>query len=313
MLRTSSTLTLVLVGLSACTVDYDISKIDPALQEAPELVDSDVPVDEVPEVIEAPPEDEVPEPEPEPELPDDPPPEDDCEDTSDLVYAISRDGNGLYLFDPVTVTFDYLGDLDCDMWGTPNSMGIARDGMAYVRWSDETLYQVDLQTLQCTPTSYGQQSSFGAFGMGFATESAGSWRDELFVANASSLARLNTQTWQLDPIGPLPSQSELTGNADGELWAFLPLEQPAALVRLSKTDGQPEEFMSLQGFPSAYEIDAFAFAHWGGDFWLFVRTYGVGSSSDVYRVDANGQMTVAARRVGFDIVGAGVSTCAPSQ
>ena len=37
----------------------------------------------------------------------------------------------------------------------------------------------------------------------------------------------------------------------------------------------------------------------------------MGNSTDVYRVDAAGQLTLERRDVGFDVVGAGVSTCAP--
>ena len=62
-----------------------------------------------------------------------------------------------------------------------------------------------------------------------------------------------------------------------------------------------------------FNIDTFAFATWGGDFWLFVRTYGFGQTTDVYRVQPNGVMTMFAQNTGMDVVGAGVSTCAPSE
>ena len=75
-------------------------------------------------------------------------------------------------------------------------------------------------------------------------------------------------------------------------------------------DGGPPRF---QGFPDVGDIDTFAFAAWGGEFWLFVRTYGMGSSTDVYRVTADGTLSRVLEDVGFDVVGAGVSTCAPSD
>ena len=69
----------------------------------------------------------------------------------------------------------------------------------------------------------------------------------------------------------------------------------------------------LSGFPDPYGIDTFAFAGWGGDFYLFVRSCGLGNSTDVFRVDGLGTMTAVVRDSGWNVVGAGVSTCAPAE
>lgn len=297
---------------------------DPEPEPEDELLDDEDPlegeqpeeeVEEPLDPIDDPPPEEEPEepeePEEEPEEPAEPPPEDDCEDTSDLVYVIDRDEEAIYLFDPVNLSFDLVGGLDCGIWaGTPGSMSVSRDGLAYVRYSDDTVYAVDLQTMDCTETSYG--ANFGHFGMGFATETANTWQDDLYVANASQLARLDTNSWNLTTIAGLPSQSELTGNADGELWAFLPLETPAELVRIDKVTGQLVQTFGLPGFPDPYGIDTFAFATWGGDFYLFVRSYGLGQTTDVYRVTSSGSLQLVWGDTGMDVVGAGVSTCAPT-
>lgn len=190
-------------------------------------------------------------------------------------------------------------------------MSISRSGYAYVRYRDNTVYSVDLRTMECEETNY--DSGFGSFGMGFVTEHAQTWEDHLYVANARELAVLNTETWEMTDIGNLPSQSELTGNARGELWAFLPLELPAKLARISQTNATVTASHSLPGFPSAGEIDTFAFATWGGEFFLFVRSYGMGRTTDVYRVDGNGRLSLHQENSGRDIVGAGVSTCAPVE
>jgi hypothetical protein len=243
----------------------------------------------------------------------DPPPVDDCTETSDLIYVIARNDERLYTFDPSALTFTSVGVLDCTMWGeTPGSMAIARDGVGYVRYSDDSVYAIDLTTADCSPTSYAP-GSFGAFGMGYATDQAGSWRDKLYIANSDRLAVLDTTTWTRTLLGNLPSQSELTGNAQGELWAILPLETPAKIVQLDKDDGSTVSTINLSGFPSPSTIDTFAFAGWGSQFWVFVRTYGMGESTDVYEVGANGVLTRRLDNIGFDIVGAGVSTCAPAQ
>lgn len=240
-----------------------------------------------------------------------PAPEDDCDHTSDLIYVIDRSDEGLYLFDPTTGNFHYLFTLDCTMWGTPGSMAVARDGQAYVRYSDNTIFRVDLTTQNCVQTGY--DAGFGSFGMGFATDSAGTWMDQLYIANSDTLAALDTSGWGLSSVGDMPSQSELTGNAAGELWAFLPLESPASLVQIDHTTGLAVQQHSLNNFPNALDIDAFAFATWGGEFYLFVRVFGMGNTTDVYKVDANGNMSMYVPDSGMDVVGAGVSTCAPAE
>jgi hypothetical protein len=68
----------------------------------------------------------------------------------------------------------------------------------------------------------------------------------------------------------------------------------------------------MVGFPNAGDIDTFAFATWGGDFWLFIRESGMGNHTDVYQVDSSGNLSKRITNIGFDVVGAGVSTCAPN-
>ena len=254
-----------------------------------------------------------PEPEPEPEEEVPPPPADDCEDTSELLYAVDKNDGGLYLFDPSNGGFELLGVPDCGMFsGTPASMAVARNGIAYVRYSSSTLYAIDVETLECTETNMSV-SSFGKFGMGYATLHGNTWEDELFIANRDTLAKLNTSTFQVETIGPLPSQSELTGNALGELWGVFPLETPAQIMELDRNSGQPQRSISLTFMPSPMNIDTFAFATWGGDFYVFLRLYGMGESTRVYRVSTTGLTEVLSNETGRNIVGVGVSTCAPTE
>ena len=254
--------------------------------------------------------DPEPDPEPEPE-PDDPAPADDCADTSDLVYVIDRGLERLMLYDPATTRFEVLGELDCPSGSTPASMAVSREGFAYVRYSDNVVYEVDLTDLGCVETDLGVPGGFGSFGMGYATDDAGTWRDRMYVADADTLGRVDSASWSVQRVGTMPSQSELTGNAQGELWAFLPLERTPALVQLDTDSGAELDRISLSGFPDLGDLDAFAFASWGGEFTIFVRTYGMGHSTDVYQVGADGRLERTLQDVGFDVVGAGVSTCAP--
>lgn len=283
----------------------DALPLDPGGDKPPVVDDTAAPpVEEETEPVDPPEEEEPPA--------DDPPPADDCAATSDLVYLVSRGDSSMYLFDPTTLDLTRLGELDCDLFGAPQSMAVSRTGHAYVRWSDDLVYDVDLRTGTCSGTSYAP-GAFGAFGMGYATDSAATWRDQLYVANADKLAKVDTATWRRTVLATMPSQSELTGTALGELWAFLPLERPAQLAEIDKSTGATLRSWSLTSFPRPADIDAFAFAAWGGEFFLFVREFGVGSSSDVYRVDSGGRMELVAERIGIDVVGAGTSTCAPTQ
>lgn len=243
----------------------------------------------------------------------DPPPDDDCVETDDLVYVLARDDGGLYEFDPSTTHFTSLGVPHCGTSASPGSMAVSRAGVAYVRYSDDSVYAVDLATLGCTKTSYSPHATgFGDFGMGYATDDAETWHETLYVANSKTVAVLDTSAWSLTTLGTLPSQAELTGNADGELWAMLPLEHPAELDQVDTTTGSVVATVPLLGFPNPADIDTFAFATWNGSFYLFVREYGMGRSTDVYEVARDGTMTRIVENAGFDVVGAGVSTCAPS-
>ena len=246
--------------------------------------------------------------------PVEPPPEDDCAGVEDQIYLIDKDTQHLFLFNPATLGLTDLGGLDCDPWSEPASMAVARDGRAFVRYSDNSVWEVDLTTLMCMSTSYTDRSTgFGAFGMGYATDDPTTWRDQLYIANSRQLATLDTATMRVTSFSTLPSQAELTGNADGELWAFLPLESPVELRRIDQSSGAVLETLRVSGFPSPTDIDTFAFAAWGGELWAFVRRYGMGSSTDVYQIDATGRMTVVATRIGINAVGAGVSTCASTD
>ena len=243
---------------------------------------------------------------------EDPPPADDRDETSDLIYVLSRDDDLLYTFDPASLRFTSLGEVDCNTSLYPASMAVSRAGIAYVRYENDEVYSLDLATMTCSPTGYSdRRTGFDSFGMGYATDDPTTWRDQLYVANSSTVGVLDTNTWNIQTLGAMPSQSELTGNAAGELWAMLPLERPAQLRRIDTASGANLETLRLSAFPDPSTIDTFAFATWDGEFYLFVRISGMGNTTDVYRVERDGTMSTLLRDVGFNVVGAGVSTCAP--
>ena len=311
---------LCLYALSGCSFEYGFANQVPLVQEPTEDEQTDTALPEAAEDTAEP--EGVYNEDPAPTFEDSgmdfdmdwdtipPAPADDCTFTSDLIYVLSKDNEHIYTYDPTTGALDDQGQVDCGMYGTPASMAVSRSGIAYVRYSDNALYQVDLETMSCSPTSY-QPGAFGSFGMGFATLHANTWQDELYIANHDRLAELSTTSWQRSLRGNMSSQAEITGNANGDLWAVLPLESPAELVQLDKTSGAVTSSLPLPGFPNPFNIDTFALAAWGGDLYVFVRTYGLGSSTDVLQVSPNGAMQVIDTNIGISVVGAGASTCAP--
>lgn len=236
---------------------------------------------------------------------------DPCPDELKLIYVVDRDTKELLKFDPANLSFESVGTLSCGGGNTPGSMGITRDGLGYVVFSDESLFEIDTETADCSATSYSDaQTEFGAFGMGFSSDSVGSEDETLYVANATTLGILDTAAWTISTVGSMSSQAEVTGTGEGGLWAILPLE--GRVVKLNKANAEETESHDLVDFPDPMNIDTFAFAHWGAALWIFIREYGMGETTNVYKFDNTSHtFTLQLEDTGYNITGAGVSTCAP--
>ena len=265
---------------------------------------------------------------------------DNCSDAAKLIYVVDSN-NQLSQFDPTTKTFKDLGALACNAGSgfQPFSMGVDRNSNAYVLFvradtitgapTASKLFRVDTQTtgLPCTATSFQPLSSMLGFGMGFSTESMGGTTDKLYVAGSntamttstSQLATIDTTTFQITtvPGGTIQGSPELTGNSNAELWAFFPDANNPKIQGVNKQTGAaitPAPLpAALKGEPAAW-----AFAFYGGDYWIFLAK----ASSDpfdptpgptiVYQVSPQGQLKGMTPTTGRTIVGAGVSTCAPT-
>lgn len=239
-----------------------------------------------------------------------------------LVYTVDSN-NTFSQFDPSTKTFTDLGQLNCPASGgaTPFSMGVDRNAIAWVLYSDGELFRVDTTAqLACTATGWHSSNGLTQFGMGFSTNTAGGTDDTLFVAGGSSvgastakLAKLDTSAFTATTVGTVQGWPELTGNSNGELWGWFPSDQlgttTPSVQKLDKTTGNPiTTYMlpSLQAPPTAW-----AFAFWGGDYWIFLAT-DTSPTTTVYQIDGtNGQIKGMTPTNTRTIVGAGVSTCAP--
>ena len=241
-----------------------------------------------------------------------------CADGTELVYTIDQLDQRLSRFDPRTKTFEDLGQLSCPKQGsaTPFSMSVARDGTAWVLYNSGELFTVPIGTLACTKTAWSPPSNLRVFGMGFSTDVPAGTAETLFIGggrdqqqSSYTLARFDTAALTATPIGSQPQLPEMTGTGNAELWGFFPDATTPRVVQFDKTTGalvttynQP----TLAGTNTGY-----AFAHWGGDFWVFLIKNGEPSTT-VYQVDGmTGTIVSTTPTTGRTIVGAGVSTCAP--
>jgi hypothetical protein len=263
---------------------------------------------------------------------------DGCAASAKLVYVIDQNGT-LSSFlpnqtDVTQSTFTTVGKLNCPAspGANPFSMSVDRSGTAWVEYVDVNpltgsfmgaqLFKVSTTDASCTATSYtAPQQGFDEFGMGFVSNSSGSTDETLFIAGggvpdalgntpATNLGTLDVGTLMITKGAMLNGRPELTGTGDAKLWAFFPDATNPRVTQLDKNSGQ--EIMTFPVTGAAGMPMAWAFAFYGGDYWVFLQR-AMDSSTIVYRVKgADGSVTTAPQP-GRTIVGAGVSTCAPTQ
>jgi hypothetical protein len=245
-----------------------------------------------------------------------------CSDAAKLVYVLSQE-RGLYSFNPAAMAFSQIGTLSCPTTATPNSMAVDRQGTAWVNYDDGALFKVSTGDASCQSTTFQPgQSDFVKFGMAFSSDASGSDKETLFVASISDLlaggtggrlGKIDLGTMKLTEVGAFGGSqqgqgAELTGTGDARLFGFF-TTQPAELARIDKGSAATADTRSLSGVSTG---SAWAFSFWGGDFWFYTAT--ALESSKVTRLKAatDGAISVVRSNLGFRIVGAGVSTCAPT-
>jgi hypothetical protein len=112
----------------------------------------------------------------------------------------------------------------------------------------------------------------------------------------------------VNDVSTVDAWPELSGTAGAELRAFFPTGTSPRIARVSPATGEETEAINVTGIDG--QPNAWAFAHWGGDFWLFYKSQS-DPSSCVLRVKRSGVVEEVLTDTGRYIVGAGVSTCAP--
>ncbi|MEW5741864.1 MAG: hypothetical protein AB1938_23315 [Myxococcota bacterium] len=250
----------------------------------------------------------------------------DCSEAARLVYVVDQNKT-LSSFDPRKTGsgdgFIDLGKLSCPSapLAEPFSMSVDRQAVAWIVYDSGELFTVDLRVtpLSCVKTGFMPQQGVGKFGMGFVADVAGSHEETLFISGSPLVGSLlstkfgtlsTTPPFEIALRGTLDGAPELTGTGDAKLWGFFPDSNQPRVVQLDKETGKEmsPSFAAtpLTGFPLAW-----AFAFWGGDFWIFLER-DVDPSTNVWRLNGQtGAITNVSRDTGRRIVGAGVSTCAP--
>ncbi|MDP3151691.1 MAG: hypothetical protein Q8N23_03405 [Archangium sp.] len=253
---------------------------------------------------------------------------DDCSAEAKLIYVVDQDRT-LSSFNPRLIgqpngPFIDLGQISCasEPGAEPFSMAVDRNATAWIVYDSGELFTVDVKAipLTCVKTGFMPQQNVAKFGMGFVANEPGSKEETLFISGSDLASSLSTTKfgtlmtappYRVSVTGTLNGAPELTGTGDAKLWAFLPNVTPPKVARLSKVNGAIEsvfEAQALAGVPRAW-----AFAFWGGDFFVFLER-STDSSTKVWRVNGStGAVTAAVGDTSRTIVGAGVSTCAPVE
>ena len=242
-----------------------------------------------------------------------------CAVETQFVYTVDADAN-LYRFDPPSHAFTKVGTLVCPSKASPYSMAVDRTGAAWVVYEDGTLFKVSTVDASCQATTFAPgQQGFTTFGMAFSSDAPDGGAETLFVSeshydqsasNNNRLATIDLQTLELHVVGTydkLNARAEMTGTGDARLFGAFE-GQPYVVAEIDKATAKilseaPQT--PIQYPPNSSNL---AFAFWGGSFYLFV---GPGGNTDVFRYEPSDGTTTKIATVAFEIVGAGVSTCAP--
>ena len=264
-------------------------------------------------------------------------------DGVDLVYVVDEQ-NDFMSFDPRLLPgnpFTKIGTLSCPTQGAsiqsgggavmPFSMSVDRDGVAWVLYTSGEVFNVDLTTAACTATSWVPQAGgMKLFGMGFSTDMPNGNTEQLYIAGGGNAAQPNGKLADVDThgsnftpqmIGTLSASSdyspELTGTNEAKLFGFYPVisSGPSYVQEIDKTSGAGTGMQWNLGTTGlGNQIRDWAFAQWGGTFYIFVTTDdGTGTlNSTVRSIDRmTNTYTIVLQDLPYQIDGAGVSTCAP--
>ena len=238
-----------------------------------------------------------------------------CTEAGQYIYTVDNDGR-FSRFDPLTLSYLDVAPLRCPTSASPFSMNVDQNAVAWIIFSDGKLFRVDTATGDCRATGYRpNQAGFFTYGMGSTFDSS-TGLYTLFLANTTSvLGTLAFPSLTVTSIGSFPlASSELAGTGDGQLWAFVPPRGSAAV--LARLDPSNAALLERYELPTIDSVGGWAIKFFGGSFYVFI-------GADIWKVERSSLDPMQLHPVrppikvlvseGRDIVGAGVSTCAPTQ
>lgn len=248
---------------------------------------------------------------------------------ANYVYVLSAE-NALYSFAPNLKKFTMIGPLQCKTNMQPNSMAVDRDANAYVNYvqSDPTtgqdtagvIYKVSTQDASCSPQPVMTLTNgWYRIGMGYSTDTAGGSSETLYVdgvgngatGQGTGLGKVDLAAGTVTPIGDFTGtvagqNAELTGTGDARLFGFF-TSTPVRVAQVDKSSGATPNPVTMNGVQTPTD---WAFSFWGGHFYLYT-SQGLGTTVADYDPTSGSVNPNYMPNIGFDIVGAGVSTCAP--
>ncbi|MBL9100736.1 MAG: hypothetical protein JNL82_07255 [Myxococcales bacterium] len=251
----------------------------------------------------------------------------------DGIFVLRDNPPQLWKFFPETNEFQMLGALNCGGMQQAFSMAVDRLGFAWVMFNPVAgdIWKVDVtNTANCMDPGYNPgQQGVNLFGMAFVSNSAVDVCDSLYGNTYNGIGGFSEGNMIGDFINVDPDTllltkksktnfngAEVSGSGDGRTFLFGGVN-PSKLVEVDKTTGT---IISTLPLPGLELTNAFAFAFFGGDFYLFTESNNNTLFSKVTHLDyddsnMNGQqeLTTVVAQGPIRIVGAGVSTCAPFE
>ena len=204
-------------------------------------------------------------------------------------------------------------------------MAVDRLGFAWIQFSGGQLRKVAVSDLaMCSdPGFLPNQQGINNFGMAFVSNSAFDKCDRIFGAQYNGIdGPMVADFFSIDPVNQALMKlgkadfgsAEVTGTGDGRAFLFA----PGVLSKLVEVDRTNGKTLSVVPLPGVVAGGGWAFAFFAGDFYFFTDGQSDGTSEvthiDYDDSDNNGlqDIKVVLNNVPLKIVGAGVSTCAPT-
>ncbi len=248
----------------------------------------------------------------------------------DGIFVLS-DNSELFKFFPETNQFVNLGAFNCGGMTNTFSMAVDRLGFAWVMFNTPQgeIWKLDVTDVSnCIDPGYNQgQQAVNYFGMAYVSKNQNDQCDQLYGntfdgfggfsegPNIGDFITVDPDTLILSKLGKTNfNGAELTGTGDGRAFMFGGAN-PAKLVQVDKSNGA---FLEVTPLGTLELTNAFAFAFFAGDFYMFTESDKNPLLSKVTHYDYddsdnNGikDLTTVVMTAPIRIVGAGVSTCAP--